>query len=130
MENTPVKIYKLYDKDDNNLCYYGSTKQSLKKRLYGHEYRRECRSRIIIDRNNYEIELIEEVTLEKRKEREYYYIQNYECVNRNGKVNIENIEKRKEHAKKYMKNYHQVNKERNKKRLEDNIRKQILELSI
>ena len=123
MENTLVKIYKIYDKDDNDLCYYGSTKQTLENRLYNHEYCMDCRSKLVIEKNNYEIELIEEVTPEKRKERETYYIQNYKCVNRNLA-----IRKKKKYNKEYFKTYHQVNKERNRKRLEDKIRKQILEL--
>ena len=74
--------------------YYGSTQQSLNKRMTGHKsgckaWKREktghSTSYDIIDRGNYSYSLIETVECEDRNQlhtRERFYIENNECVNR------------------------------------------------
>jgi hypothetical protein len=64
-------IYKLYDDED---CYVGSTTQTLKERLDLHIKRKNCKSTIILDRNKFIMELIEEVETNNRYEREQYWI--------------------------------------------------------
>jgi hypothetical protein len=59
-----VLIYKLYNEND---CYVGSTKKTLKTRLSQHKSRlNRCCSRIVIASGNYNIEKIDEVDAEDR----------------------------------------------------------------
>jgi len=59
-----VLIYKLYNEND---CYVGSTKKTLKTRLSQHKSRHNrCCSRIVIASGNYNIEKIDEVDAEDR----------------------------------------------------------------
>ena len=97
------KIYRLVN-DELNLTYYGSTTQSLSKRLNGHnETNNKCKSKLLYV-NNYKpiIVLVENYPCSSKEEllkRERYYIENNECVN--GVVpyisKIEYIEKRKKY---------------------------------
>ena len=64
-------IYKLYDDED---CYVGSTTETLKERLSKHICIKSCYSRIIVDRNKFTMELIEEVETNDRYDRENYWI--------------------------------------------------------
>jgi hypothetical protein len=75
--------------------YYGSTQQSLSKRMS--EHKTKCKqwkegkcgfvtSYQIIDRGNYSYSLIETTECEDRKQleqRERFYIENNECINKN-----------------------------------------------
>tara|TARA_R110000744_G_scaffold288032_2_gene399121 strand:+ start:47 stop:520 length:474 start_codon:yes stop_codon:yes gene_type:complete len=73
------KIYKLTN-DKTNLCYYGITKRTLKKRLSQHnEIKNTCVSEKLKEDNaTLSIELVEE-TIDKM--REVYYIKNFDCIN-------------------------------------------------
>jgi len=86
------KIYKITDNTNGNV-YYGSTKVGLNKRLSDHKYdykRREkeknCRtSSLIICNGDYTMELVENYPCKSRtelEEREAYYINNFECINK------------------------------------------------
>jgi hypothetical protein len=76
----------------SGLQYYGSTSQSIEKRLRGHEnkYKFYINTNLddyttsfeIIKNGDYKIELMEECNDENRDERESYYIRNFECVNK------------------------------------------------
>ena len=109
------KIYKIIDNTNGN-CYIGSTTQSLNKRLSEHKtkcnYVKKCTSYQIINNGYYHIELIEDIGIVDRQERdakERYYIENTECVNkyipgrsqkeydRNRPNKKERLEKNKEH---------------------------------
>ena len=87
------KIYKIVC-NKTGLIYIGSTYRSLEQRLKEHEY--DCKkyldkktntfiSSIYVTFNNdYKIELIENYPCKNRKEleeKEYYYINNIECIN-------------------------------------------------
>jgi hypothetical protein len=88
------KIYKLVC-NITDLTYFGSTIQTLKERLRGHnkDFRyfirnREksywCQSNKILINNDYTIYLIENYPCHNRYQlnaREEYYIQNYNCIN-------------------------------------------------
>lgn len=116
-----IKIYKIFS-DNGPLIYYGSTSNKLNYRLSQHIYdyekykngiKRKVYSSNIFEAygvDNCKIELVEIVhDSTKRNERERYYIDNNECVNKStpGRTQKEwynnNIEKKKQ--------YQEANKE-------------------
>ena len=76
-----VSVYKITD--CNGLNYIGSTKQKLSYRMSGHRYDRSRNnwSSSKLDLDNCEIILLEECSIENRKIREQYWIDNTKCVN-------------------------------------------------
>tara|TARA_R110002012_G_scaffold289624_1_gene482764 strand:+ start:54 stop:506 length:453 start_codon:yes stop_codon:yes gene_type:complete len=77
------KIYKIVDNTNNNV-YFGSTTQTLKKRLKQHKSL-DCCSREIIKNGDYDIFLVEDYPCNSKKEllsREGYYMKNNECINK------------------------------------------------
>jgi len=101
-----IKIYFIVD--INGLVYIGSTKLQLKDRFNVHKYDKKkdkgCSSKLL-DLDNSIIECIEECTEDMKKEREQYYINNIDCVNKN-KLNFnskkyEKSEKRKQYHKEW-----------------------------
>ena len=83
--------------------YIGSTTVSLEKRLTQHKYSNECSSKYIIQRNNYEIFLLEQFKYENNKDllwKERYYYDSYDCVNINPPITT-NDEKLKSLQKGY-----------------------------
>jgi hypothetical protein len=119
-------IYKLYN-PETNICYIGSTKQSLIVRLKRHlrHYKSYIENKHnyiysfkILETNNYKIEKIEDVEDDNNlKIRESFYINSLECVNKyisyrtvedikeqqkkdNLKYKLKNPEKYKEHQNK------------------------------
>jgi hypothetical protein len=123
---------KIYRIECNGLAYYGSTKQTLQRRLIQHiclynKYLRDNKgyysSFEILKLEGYKIELVEDYPCSSKKEleiREKYYITNYECCNNRIPTRTikEYIEANKEAIIKYQKEYCQANKqtldERNK----------------
>jgi len=79
-----INIYCI--EDINGLKYVGSTKESLRRRLSRHTWRKynekkyNCSSDKL-DLNNSNIYLLEECEEDKRNEREQYHIRNVDCVN-------------------------------------------------
>ena len=71
-----INIYKMTC--ETGKTYYGSTKQTLKRRLKGHKDKKNCSCKDFI---NPKIELLETCEKEQQKEREGYYVRNFECVN-------------------------------------------------
>jgi len=116
------KIYKLWS-PSKNLVYYGSTTQTLAQRLTDHKRKcevRTCCSYLIIECEDYKIELLEEYpcnnkTQLEKKEGEYQKAN--ECINKNiaGRTKKEydqdNKEKKAEYDKKRTK-YRETNKEK------------------
>ena len=120
------KIYKI---TGSNLIYYGSTTQPLNKRKEQHK-KKECSSKIIIEKGDWEIVLVENYSCENKEQlfsRERWWIENNECVNKhrpirtaeekeeqkkNAKKQFEN--NNKEHIKQYEKQYNIDNKEHKK----------------
>tara|TARA_R110000822_G_C14992133_1_gene459811 strand:- start:15 stop:554 length:540 start_codon:yes stop_codon:yes gene_type:complete len=86
-------IYKIYDRIDKKLVYYGSTEKSLSERLDSHisNYKRYkignyhfVTSYLVFDADNYDIMMVERVEFGDIKElrnRERFYIENNICVN-------------------------------------------------
>ena len=82
------KIYKIKCNETGEQ-YFGSTTGSLRVRLNCHKSKtkskKQCMSRQIINRGNFQIELVENYSCETKHElhkRERFYIDNNECVNR------------------------------------------------
>ena len=110
-----VKIYFIVD--INGLVYVGSTIQELKERFRCHKKDNTCSSSIL-DLDNSIIECIEECNEDNRREREQYYINNIDCVNKN-KLNFDMKEyrtKNKEQLKQQTKEWYQKNKEKRKEK--------------
>ena len=86
-------IYKIYDRTDKKLVYYGSTEKLLSERLDRHLYQykywkdgnyRFITSFLVIDADDYDITVVERVEFDDKKElfeRERFYIENNICVN-------------------------------------------------
>jgi len=104
--NKIVKIYCIEDCD--GLKYVGSTNDKLNKRLNNHKCSKICMSREL-NLNDCNIYTLEECDEEKRKEREQYWIDHTECVNK-----YNTICDVKEYTKEYNKNYYQKNKDKAK----------------
>ena len=80
-------IYKIKCLETNE-CYYGSTTNFIKRKSAHINYKnydnRDCISSKIIDRNNYTIDIIEEIDIDNKEEllnREQYYIDNFDNIN-------------------------------------------------
>jgi len=114
---TRGKIYKIVCNETNEV-YYGSTIQKyVSDRISRHKNRKNCRSRQILDRNNYYYELIEDYSCNNKKEletRERWYIENNECINKfiPTRTKKEYYENNKETMVEKQKEYYQQNKER------------------
>lgn len=112
------KIYKL-SCNKTNKCYFGSTKDTINGRLsdHKHDYNRYLDEKYhyvtsfeILKHGDYKIELMEEMECDDKKimhEKERYYIDNFECVNKY----IPGRSK-KEYMKEYNKMYYQLNKKK------------------
>ena len=98
-------IYKLYNEQD---CYVGSTIQKLYKRLATHKNKKDCKSRVILEKGEYKMEMLEEVSLEDRLPREQYWIDELSTL-KQSKAYTENPV---EHRREYMAEYRGVNRER------------------
>ncbi len=117
--------------NQTNEIYIGSTSKNLKVRMRLHVLSKGCVSKQIIERNNYSVNVLEEIEFMDIKElrmKEQIYINNVVCINkRTAYMFDEDAEKRKEKKKKYQKEYrnkhkddqkeymalyHQVNKEK------------------
>lgn len=111
------KIYKLYNEYGT---YYGSTIQSLKRRLNHHKCKKSTTTsskKLFQNGSIPKIELIEEVEfhdIRQLREREAYYIRNLECIN----IDIPFISE--EEKKENEKEYRLKNKEHRKQWLKQN----------
>ena len=110
------KIYKLVN-DELNLTYYGSTCNELRKRLSGHKTKKNiCTSKIMFESGEVKIYLVEKFPCNDRLElnqRERYYIENNECINKciPNRTKKEWIEVNKKNIAKQKKEYREINKE-------------------
>lgn len=127
------KIYKLVDYTNNNV-YYGSTTQSLSKRLSSHKSKYKSylngkyhfiTSFIILENNNYDIFLVEKFPCEGKDElhqREGYYISNNICVNKIvvGRTSKQYYIDNKNLINEQKKRYYDANKDKFKQYYNDN----------
>ena len=117
------KIYQIRCLETNEV-YIGSTITSLNTRLSHHKYSLDCRSKSIIERGNYMIELIEDYPCNTKEEllwRERYYFEHRECVNIYRPI-TNDIEKKiyYEENKEQRKIYREEHKEQRKIYIEEN----------
>ena len=111
-------MYTIYCIEDcNSLKYVGSTKQKLKYRLSKHKYdkkRNHYCSSSKLDLDNCKIYSLEtDVSKKNKKERESYWINEFDTVNAR-KLNFDSKEynkNNKEYNKEYMKEWNKKNKE-------------------
>jgi len=105
------KIYRL---TCNGLVYYGSTNQTLTERLYTHKSpRARCSSRLLFGLGEVEIELVENYPCNNKREleeREQYFIDNFECINKQNAFTT--LEERKEYMKTFLKDYYIENQDK------------------
>ncbi len=117
------KIYKIVCNISGEV-YIGSTKNTLEDRLRKHNYLKDCVSRNILERGDYEILLIKDYPCNSRyelEEEETKYIKNNKCINKNlpHRTQQQYREDNKEEINKQRKKYREINKEEiNKKKLE------------
>ncbi len=119
-------VYKLSCNKTGQI-YYGSTEETIERRLQGHESKYKCHlegtqsycsSFIIIKNGNYKIELLEECdNIYHMIERETFYFDNFECVNKNrpavpGRTDKEWREANKVEIAKYHKEWYEANRKR------------------
>jgi len=120
------KIYKI--SNDKGDVYFGSTKQSLEKRLYNHKRKGENSKSYLVLHSNYKISLVEDNIPSRHIAliREGYYIANFNCVNCHNPdpwiyKNITEPRLKKEYAesdrgKEVQHNWYEKNKEKTKAR--------------
>ena len=92
------KIYKIVCNETGEI-YIGSCIIDLDKRLWNHKSQRDCSATQILDRNNYEILLIENYpckTNEELRWRERYWFDNINCINKRRPIVTEEEEKQTE----------------------------------
>ena len=111
------KIYKL-GCNITKEAYIGSTCKSLETRLQAHKDNNDCRSKQIIERGNYYIELLETYPCESRCElyrKEGEYQKSIKCINKMvaGRTHKEYYQEHKKEKAKYQ----QDNKEKIKARI-------------
>lgn len=86
-DTTKFKIYKITSLIEPDLIYYGHTSQPLKNRFLLHKSsKNKTSSKIIFEKGNAEISLVEEFICNSKREaeeKESYYILNNKCVNKN-----------------------------------------------
>lgn len=132
------KIYKIVS-NIYPLPYYGSTIQTLKRRLQDHEYARnrnlQMGSQKVLSYGDYEIQLVQNYPCKNREEllkREDYYIKKYPNCNKKrsyvcreeyNKRNKEWREKNKTHRKEYMKQWRKKNEKHCKDYQKNNMTK-------
>ena len=119
-----AKIHKLVD-NTNDKIYIGSTCKTLEKRLSEHksDYKRFLKgifnnvtSFDILKNNDYKIELIENCNIKTKQEllaRERYFIQNYDCLNKNIPGNFDD-----KGTQQYQKDYYEANENKLKEKFE------------
>ena len=73
--------------------YYGSTKNDMKVRLWGHKQMKGCSSKQIIERGDYEVVELEHVDDDQLLVRERHYITTYPCVNKKSPFRTEEEDK-------------------------------------
>tara|TARA_R110002153_G_C13038166_1_gene469534 strand:- start:44 stop:547 length:504 start_codon:yes stop_codon:yes gene_type:complete len=110
-------IYVIWDIDDHNLVYYGST-NDLKYRMYRHKsVSNSCSSKQIIERGNYEYAILEtHENIDKYDliERERWYIENKPCINKTipHRTRAEYSRKYRQDNKEKLTDYYQNNKDK------------------
>lgn len=111
-----AKIYKIINDEMEGLVYYGSTCNTFAKRLSTHKKNRDCTSRVLFEYGKPQMILVEKYPCNDKmelKQRERYYIENNECVNKciPNRTQKEYKEDNKEQISLQKKEYYQDNRE-------------------
>ena len=120
------KIYKIVNDEMPDMVYYGSTCNTFVTRLRCHKNKAShCKSKVLFEYGNPQMILIEKYPCNDKMEltqRERYYIENNECVNKNvpNRTIKEYREDNKEKLLLKSKEYHEKNKEKEKQYREEN----------
>ena len=110
-------IYVIWDCEDHNLVYYGSTNMIFEERMKRHKNQgNKCSSKQVIERGNYEytiLETYENIDEYDLVERERWYILNKVCVNQvvPHRTKAEWYQDNKEKIKEQVAGYYQNNKD-------------------
>jgi alpha-galactosidase/6-phospho-beta-glucosidase family protein len=120
-------IYKMWSKTDDKLVYFGSTTKKVSRRIADHNYNYKSwkngktnftSSYLIFDAGDYDYMCMEHIDFEEPyelKNRERWYIENNDCVNKNipnrnqKEYQKKHYEANKEKKKEYDKNYKEAN---------------------
>jgi hypothetical protein len=110
-------IYMIWDIDDQNLTYYGSTNDFNNRMRQHKDTSNACKSKQIIDRGNYEVAILEtyeNIDEYDLHERERWYILNKPCINKQipHRTSAEYYQDNKEKIAEQHKEYRQDNKEK------------------
>ena len=120
-------IYVIWDIEDNNLIYYGSTCDlKTRIRLHKNQNHNYCTSKKIIERGNYEYSIIEtheNIDEYDLHERERWYILNKPCINKHipHRTRAEWCQDNKEKYAEYRQKYRQDNKEKIAQKMKEKI---------
>jgi hypothetical protein len=111
------RIYKIICNETDEI-YIGSCFSDLDTRLRKHKTYRDCSAVQILDRNNYQMLLIENYPCETEKQlrwRERYWYENIKCINKRRPIVTKEEEKQQEknYAQSYKERRNIVNKKRN-----------------
>ena len=131
------KIYKLYS-PSKNIVYYGSTAQKyLSSRLQSHlayykSYKNNtyhyCNTSFkVLEYEDYKIELVEKIycnNVTQLRERERYYIENNECVNKN--IPNQTQKEWRNNNEDYRKSYEKKWRENNKDHIIDHRKEKVI----
>ena len=101
--------------NETNEIYIGSTIKSLKDRMRIHIQNQNCISKQIINRNNYQVNILEHIDCNELKDlriRERFYYDKVKCINQIKPFS--SIEEKKESYKLYQKQYRDMHKEKAK----------------
>lgn len=106
-------IYEIKCNETNEI-YIGSTIQTIKARMNQHRQIKRCASKQIIERNNYVVNILEEVEfidINDLRIKEQYYIDTTTCINKmKAFYTVEDKELNKIKNKDKIKEYYEVNK--------------------
>lgn len=111
------KIYKLVNDEMPGMVYYGSTYNTLVKRLSKHKTpSNHCRSKVLFEFGKVQIILVEKYPcndIDELKAQERFYIENNECLNKviPGRTDKEYYQDNKDQILLYQKEHYQANKE-------------------
>jgi len=126
-------IYKIYDNTNQNM-YYGSTVQTISMRMCGHraDYKKfmekgngcKCKSFEILKNGDYSYSLVEQLECDSKlilHQRERYYIENNDCVNKNipSRTTQESHKQWREANKEKRKESHKQWREANKEQIKE-----------
>lgn len=110
-------IYKIVNDEMPNMVYYGSTCNTLRQRFVQHKSKNDCSSKKLFEFGKAQIILVEKFPCNDKMEltqRERFYIENNECVNKQipNRTYKEYYQDNKEKIAEQQKEWYELNKEK------------------